>query len=142
MWKHGILIDDFVTSKVETSKPETKAANFAVFIALGPIQICKRLWNWPRIASDMPVATMVQITIQPAGPPGNKITRAPDLPYVATFPDPARTTIGDVKKLLSTKYPKVPSNPSDGVKFRHQLTSPHLVFNRTATNHYPSTRRA
>ena len=58
---------------------------------------------------------MVQITIQPAGPPGKKISRAPDLPYIAAFPDPASTTIGDVKKFISVKYPKVCSNLSDGV---------------------------
>ena len=69
---------------------------------------------------------MVQITIQPAGPPGKKITRAPDLPYVAVFPDPASSTIGDVKQLISVRYPKVPSNPPDGLKYRHELTSIHV----------------
>lgn len=69
---------------------------------------------------------MVQITIQPAGPPGKKITRAPDLPYVAAFPDPANSTIGDVKRLISVRYPKVPSNPRNGVKYPHGLTSIHV----------------
>jgi len=65
---------------------------------------------------------MVQITIQPAGPLDKKISRALDLPYVAAFPDPASTTIGDVKKLISVRYPKVRSNPSDDVVTREIST--------------------
>jgi len=67
---------------------------------------------------------MVQLTIQPAG---KKIILAPDLPYVAAFPDPTSTMIGDVKKLINVKYPKVRSNPpiiavsTTGIHYRHAI---------------------
>lgn len=74
---------------------------------------------------------MVQITIQPAGPLGKKIPLAPDLPYVAVFSDPTSTTIGDVKNLISSKYPKVRLNPSDSAMTRKISTQPHFPFTRS-----------
>ena len=74
---------------------------------------------------------MVQLTIQPAGPLGKKIALAPDLPYVAVFPDPISTTIGDVKKLISVKYPKVRSNLSDVAVTRKISTRAHFRLTRS-----------